>query len=279
MNASQIALSDAGANCPARVYSSNARSLSSIVTDRVALDRVMLRALAEVPDARLDVHGPALSTDERAHREELERLAGELGLGARVTLSDAVPRARVPELLAASDALVNNMRGGAPDKVVYEAAASCVPVLASNPVFDTLLDPEQRFAREDSVIETWRIVQPLLDEPPGGDLAGGVVHHLQAQRVGQVGHQGDDSLVVRVARQKPCRVYDRSRRCCAGLVLGENLDATLGFIEIGRRDDDSHPVGDHLVNDDPELAPRDRIHAERRLVEQHHLGLVNQGAA
>jgi glycosyltransferase involved in cell wall biosynthesis len=41
------------------------------------------------------------------------------------------------------------MRAGAPDKVVYEAAASCVPVLASNPIFDTLLDPEQRFARED----------------------------------------------------------------------------------------------------------------------------------
>jgi len=111
---------------------------------------VVLHALAQVPDARLDVHGPALSGDERAHREELERLVRKLGLGERVTLADAVSRARVPELLAASDALVNNMRAGAPDKVVYEAAASCVPVLASNPVFDSLLDPEQRFAREDA---------------------------------------------------------------------------------------------------------------------------------
>jgi glycosyltransferase involved in cell wall biosynthesis len=41
------------------------------------------------------------------------------------------------------------MRAGAPDKVVYEAAASCVPVLASNPVFDSLLASEQRFDRED----------------------------------------------------------------------------------------------------------------------------------
>ena len=73
----------------------------------------------------------------------------DLDLRDRVRLEGAVPRARVPELLAASDALVNNMRAGAPDKVVYEAAACCVPVLASNPVFDTLLDPEQRFARED----------------------------------------------------------------------------------------------------------------------------------
>ena len=43
------------------------------------------------------------------------------------------------------------MKAGAPDKVVYEAAASCVPVLASNPVFDELfagLEPELAFARE-----------------------------------------------------------------------------------------------------------------------------------
>jgi glycosyltransferase involved in cell wall biosynthesis len=33
--------------------------------------------------------------------------------------------------------------------VVYEAAASCLPVVASNPVFDELLEPELRFARED----------------------------------------------------------------------------------------------------------------------------------
>jgi glycosyltransferase involved in cell wall biosynthesis len=110
---------------------------------------VVLRALAEVPDARLDAHGPTLSDDERAHRDELERLVRELGLGERVMLAGAVPRAAIPELFARSDALVNNMRAGAPDKVVYEAAASCTPVLASNPVFDTLLDEEQRFARDD----------------------------------------------------------------------------------------------------------------------------------
>jgi len=110
---------------------------------------VMLRALAALGDeVRLDVHGPALSADEGEHRAELERLVAELGLGERVTLADAVPRSQVLDLLAAHDALVNNMRAGAPDKVVYEAAASCVPVIASNPVFDALLDPEQRFWRE-----------------------------------------------------------------------------------------------------------------------------------
>jgi glycosyltransferase involved in cell wall biosynthesis len=112
------------------------------------LDTV-LRAVAATPEARLDVHGPTLSDDEGAHREELERLVRDLGLDARVTLADAVPRSQLPELFRTHDALVNNMRAGAPDKVVYEAAASCVPVLASNPVFDSLLDAEQRFARED----------------------------------------------------------------------------------------------------------------------------------
>ena len=44
----------------------------------------------------------------------------------------------MPDLLARADVLVNNMEAGAPDKVVYEAAAACLPVLASNPVFDEL---------------------------------------------------------------------------------------------------------------------------------------------
>jgi glycosyltransferase involved in cell wall biosynthesis len=98
----------------------------------------------------LDIYGPTLSEDERAHRAELEQLVGELGLEGRVTVGDPVPRAEIPALFASHDALVNNMRAGAPDKVVYEAAASCLPVLASNPIFDELLDPEQRFVRWDA---------------------------------------------------------------------------------------------------------------------------------
>ena len=61
-----------------------------------------------------------------------------------------VPRSELPALFARSHVLVNNMRAGAPDKVVYEAAASCLPVLASNPVFDDLLPDELRFARDDA---------------------------------------------------------------------------------------------------------------------------------
>jgi glycosyltransferase involved in cell wall biosynthesis len=100
-------------------------------------------------DVELHVHGPALSDDERAHRGELEQLVRELELDGRVTIGDPVPRADIPTLFATHDALVNNMRAGAPDKVVYEAAAACLPVLASNPIFDELLAPEQRFTRWD----------------------------------------------------------------------------------------------------------------------------------
>jgi len=64
-------------------------------------------------------------------------------------LAGPVPRAQLPELFGRSHVLLNNMRAGAPDKVVYEAAASCLPVLASNPVFDDLLPGELRFGRDD----------------------------------------------------------------------------------------------------------------------------------
>jgi glycosyltransferase involved in cell wall biosynthesis len=109
---------------------------------------VVVHAVAAT-DARLTVHGPTLTPLEREHRETLGELIDSLGVGDRIRLEGPVPRAQVPELFAEADLLVNNMRAGAPDKVVYEAAASCLPVLASNPVFDELLDSELRFARED----------------------------------------------------------------------------------------------------------------------------------
>ena len=113
------------------------------------LDVVVAAVPLAGSEVTLDVHGPALSDDEHAHRAELEELVAELGLGERVTIGDPIPRAEIPAHLATHDALVNNMRAGAPDKVVYEAAASCLPVLASNPIFDELLDSRQRFVRWD----------------------------------------------------------------------------------------------------------------------------------
>ena len=100
----------------------------------------VVRAIALLDGVRLEAFGPALSAAEREHKAELARLVGELGLDSRVRLDAAVLRSEVPEILGRADCLVNNMEAGAPDKVVYEAGASCVPVIASNPVFDELLD-------------------------------------------------------------------------------------------------------------------------------------------
>jgi glycosyltransferase involved in cell wall biosynthesis len=92
----------------------------------------ILRAARQVDGVDVELHGVALNGLERRHRAELEDLGFALG--------DAVPRAEVPALFANADVLVNNMEAGAPDKVVYEAAAACLPVLASNPVFDELFE-------------------------------------------------------------------------------------------------------------------------------------------
>lgn len=155
----------------------------------------IVRAVALVEEATLAVHGPALTAEERAHREELTALVAELGVGARVSLEGAVPRAEVPGLLADADALVNNMRAGAPDKVVYEAAASCVPVLASNPVFDTLLPAELRFARDrpDELAERLRGLAVL---PAGERAAIGHALREQVERAHSVASWADGVLTA-----------------------------------------------------------------------------------
>ena len=107
------------------------------------------RVVALVPEARLVHHGPALNADEERCRGELEQLVVDLDVGGRIEMGGPVPRREVPGLLAGADALINNMRAGAADKVVYEAAASCLPVLASSPVFETFLPRELRFPRDD----------------------------------------------------------------------------------------------------------------------------------
>jgi glycosyltransferase involved in cell wall biosynthesis len=87
-------------------------------------------------DVDLEMRGPSLTDAERRHR-------ADLGI-----VQDPVPRTEMPALLARADVLVNNMRAGAPDKVVYEAGATCLPVLASNPSLFDLVSEELRFGRE-----------------------------------------------------------------------------------------------------------------------------------
>jgi glycosyltransferase involved in cell wall biosynthesis len=117
--------------------------------------RAVSRARGDGVDVELDVYGPSMSDEERRHRRELETLVAD-----GIRLHEPVAPADVPGLLAGADVLVNNMRAGTTDKVVFEAAASCVPVLASNPAFDDLLDGlELDFPRADEAALAARLAR------------------------------------------------------------------------------------------------------------------------
>jgi len=106
----------------------------------------ILRGAALAGGVRVEAYGP-VGGEYDEHKRALERLAVELDVDAE--LRGPVPRSEVPALLARSHVLVNNMRTGAADKVVYEAAASGVPALASNPIFADVLPPELLFSPDD----------------------------------------------------------------------------------------------------------------------------------
>jgi glycosyltransferase involved in cell wall biosynthesis len=173
---------------------SRAKGLETIV-------RGLALALERGVDARLEVFGPALNAAEREHRGELERLVAELGLDKRVRLGHAVLRAEVPDVLARARALVNNMEAGAPDKVVYEAAASCLPVVVSNPVFDELTDglpTRLMFTRDDPADLADRLGELAALAPDARASLGRVLHDRVAEGH-SVEHWAD--AVLEVARR------------------------------------------------------------------------------
>ncbi|HWB21458.1 MAG TPA: glycosyltransferase family 4 protein [Gaiellaceae bacterium] len=105
-------------------------------------------ALSHGADIRLDVYGPALTPDSRVEHESLQALVRDLDLSERVQIHGSVNRAEVVRLLGEADVLVNNAPGGA-DRIVYEAAAAGIPVLASNPAHTNLLEPDAFYNRDD----------------------------------------------------------------------------------------------------------------------------------
>ncbi len=110
--------------------------------------RAAKRAAEGGLDLRVLVHGPAVTEEEQREKVELGRLVDELALTELVTLGGPLTRSELLALLPRADVLVNNARGGA-DRIAYEAAACCVPVLASNPVYVNLLDSDALFAPTD----------------------------------------------------------------------------------------------------------------------------------
>ncbi|HEX6762561.1 MAG TPA: glycosyltransferase, partial [Gaiellaceae bacterium] len=103
------------------------------------------RAVGQGLDARLEIRGPSSNDAERTHRAELAaRIAGSAVLAARAELAEPVARGGIPSLLGSADALVTAADSGSAtqtlDKVVYEASACAVPVIASNPALAGYLE-------------------------------------------------------------------------------------------------------------------------------------------
>lgn len=86
-----------------------------------------IRALTELPEARLTVIG----SGEEAHARELERLAGDLGVGSRVEFARRA-RAQLPAAYAAADVTLFPVRWAEPWGIVpLEAMAVGRPVVAT----------------------------------------------------------------------------------------------------------------------------------------------------
>lgn len=127
--------------CRARAHAGPLRALALGRISPAKGYGTIVRA-ASLAGVELEIRGAASTAEERAERARLEALG--------VRIEEPIPYREVPELLFGKDVLVNNMREGALDKVVYEAAATGMPVLASNSGFDDLLPPELRFDRGDA---------------------------------------------------------------------------------------------------------------------------------
>jgi glycosyltransferase involved in cell wall biosynthesis len=128
-------------------------------------------ALARGVDLQLDVYGPATTPDARAEQATLEALVRELGVGERAQIHGGVTRAEVIQLLAGADLLVNNAPGGA-DRIVYEAAAAAIPVLASNPAHTNLLEADAFYSREDAEELAGKIEAVAQSSPDERDSLG-----------------------------------------------------------------------------------------------------------
>jgi glycosyltransferase involved in cell wall biosynthesis len=138
-----------------------------------------------VDGVELELRGPSLTDEERAYRAALGH-----------PVEDPVPRTEIATVYARAGALVSNMRSGALDKVVFEAGASCLPVLVSNPGFDAFVDgiePSLLFPQDDAQALAARI-RGLLDAGPEVRERIGRELRARVERDHSVGHWADGVL-------------------------------------------------------------------------------------
>jgi glycosyltransferase involved in cell wall biosynthesis len=170
-------------NCVARVPAARLRAVALGRTSPAKGFETIARA-AGLADVDLEIYGSSSTREERNERARLESLGVRMG--------DPVPYSEVRELLSSKDVLVNNMREGALDKVVYEAAATCMPVLASNTGFDDVLPPGLRFRRDDpaDLAEKLRRLASVDRNDVGREL------RVRVEGRHSAGHWADEVLAV-----------------------------------------------------------------------------------
>ena len=122
------------------------------------------RAVARVEGIEVDFVGPVLSDADRRVRHAL------------TNAKDGVEWSKVPELLTEYDLFISATEAGSADKVVLEAAASCLPALASTPAFASLLPDELRFSTEDELVARLEALKAADRGALGRTLRERVVH-------------------------------------------------------------------------------------------------------
>jgi glycosyltransferase involved in cell wall biosynthesis len=153
-------------------------------------------ALLEETAVSLEIRGPSLTPEEVDERQRLEQLIAGRGLGDRVAIRESVPRRQIAGIYAEVDALVNNMRVGALDKVVYEAAGAALPTLVASEGFEQLIggiEPALRFEQDDPVSLFARL-QALAAAGPGERRRVGLELRDRALREHSVEHWADAVL-------------------------------------------------------------------------------------
>lgn len=142
-----------------------------------------------------ELRGPSLTAEER---EQRARLAQRADGDSRVEVGGPVDRTDVGSLYARSDALVNNMRAGALDKVVFEAAAAGLPVLVASDGFAPLVDglgTQLRFPQDDAAALAQR-VRELYELGAAGRASLGARLRERVRRDHSVEHWADEVLAA-----------------------------------------------------------------------------------
>ncbi|MDX2590707.1 MULTISPECIES: glycosyltransferase [Streptomyces] len=137
---------------------------------RKGFDRA-IRALAGVPDAELLIAGgpeaDLLGTEPEAER--LLTIAGEYGVGDRVTLLGGVGRDRMPRLMSSADLVLSLPRYEPFGIVPLEAMACATPVVATavGGQLDTVVDGVTgvRVPADDDHHDLSGVIRALLDDP------------------------------------------------------------------------------------------------------------------